>query len=484
MSAADESEKDGQEAREAVEGRPDATPAPANVTGDAPDVDDVDATVAGRTATLGGPPADATERRPPVVPMPVAPDEGAANPALRDVAGTMGRYLRGRAQAVCDALRAHRVAAAVTAAAVLVLIAMSVALALRPPAVPTEELVVGDARTRLTTPEYAPGAFGIDDILVARGVEVRSIVPSDDGTARAEVLVTYEGSNAVRAEKSATLGYALRDGEWVATGEPEDVRVSWTPINGISRERLAANMGAVLERADQQLGGSEGETSLEDLYAGAELTVEREEFDPEKGTDVLDLVCTRSGIFESYECHLSVTFSFRSSTGQWEIESVRTSEDGRTRSLEPLVGTWSGTFSRQETDGTKCLAARAAGLVISVDQTWTEGGVTQVSGSVAGVAHYHAHPAQDAQGCNGDTMFQEVPFTATLVDDEGGTLVLEATLPEDVDGVVSLTLQLGGPDDPTSATAEVTTSYARTGSFLFIPYDETLTYTDVFSLRK
>lgn len=484
MSAADESEKDGQEAREAVEGRPDATPAPANVTGDAPDADDVDATVAGRTATLGGPPADATERRPPVVPMPVAPDEGAANPALRDVAGTMGRYLRGRAQAVCDALRAHRVAAAVTAAAVLVLIAMSVALALRPPAVPTEELVVGDARTRLTTPEYAPGAFGIDDILVARGVEVRSIVPSDDGTARAEVLVTYEGSNAVRAEKSATLGYSLRDGEWVATGEPEDVRVSWTPINGISRERLAANMGAVLERADQQLGGSEGEASLEDLYAGAELTVEREEFDPEKGTDVLDLVCTRSGIFESYECHLSVTFSFRSSTGQWEIESVRTSEDGRTRSLAPLVGTWSGTFSRQETDGTKCLAARAAGLVISVDQTWTEGGVTQVSGSVAGVAHYHAHPAQDAQGCNGDTMFQEVPFTATLVDDEGGTLVLEATLPEDVDGVVSLTLQLGGPDDPTSATAEVTTSYARTGSFLFIPYDETLTYTDVFSLRK
>lgn len=484
MSAADESEKDGQEAREAVEGRPDATTAPANVTGDAPDADDVDATVAGRTATLGGPPADATERRPPVVPMPVAPDEGAANPALRDVAGTMGRYLRGRAQAVCDALRAHRVAAAVTAAAVLVLIAMSVALALRPPAVPTEELVVGDARTRLTTPEYAPGAFGIDDILVARGVEVRSIVPSDDGTARAEVLVTYEGSNAVRAEKSATLGYALRDGEWVATGEPEDVRVSWTPINGISRERLAANMGAVLERADQQLGGSEGEASLEDLYAGAELTVEREEFDPEKGTDVLDLVCTRSGIFESYECHLSVTFSFRSSTGQWEIESVRTSEDGRTRSLAPLVGTWSGTFSRQETDGTKCLAARAAGLVISVDQTWTEGGVTQVSGSVAGVAHYHAHPAQDAQGCNGDTMFQEVPFTATLVDDEGGTLVLEATLPEDVDGVVSLTLQLGGPDDPTSATAEVTTSYARTGSFLFIPYDETLTYTDVFSLRK
>ena len=50
--------------------------------------------------------------------------------------------------------------------------------------------------------------------------------------------------------------------------------------------------------------------------------------------------------------------------------------------------------------------------------------------------------------------------------------------------MVSLTLRLGSPDDPTAATAEVTTSFAHTGSFLFIPYDETLTYTDVFSLRK
>lgn len=485
MSAADESEKDGREAREAAEdGLLEATPAPARVTDDAPDASDADATVAGRTATLGGRPADDTERRPPVAPTPAGPDAGADDPALRDVAGTMGRYLHGRAQAVRDALRAHRVAAVVAAVAVLVLLAVGVALALRPPEAPSEELVAEDARTRLTTPEYAPGAFGIDDILVARDVEVRSIAPSEDGVARAEVLVTYEGSNAVRAEKSATLGYALRDGEWVAAGEPEDVRVSWTPVNGISRERLAANMATVLERADQQLGGDGGGASLEELYEGAELTVEREEFDPEEGTDVLDLVCVRAGIFESYECRLTVTFSFRSSTGQWEIEGVRVSEDGRTRSLEPLVGTWSGTFSRQETDGTKCLAARAAGLAINVDQTWTEGGVTQVSGSVAGVAHYHAHPAQDAQGCDGDSLFQEVPFTATLVDDEDGTLVLEATLPEDVDGVVSLTLRLGSPDDPTAATAEVTTSFAHTGSFLFIPYDETLTYTDVFSLRK
>ena len=260
-------------------------------------------------------------------------------------------------------------------------------------------MAFGDATNDLGMLRWAKWSFAMENAHepARNAARYKTASNEEDGVAQAEVLVTYEGSNAVRAEKSATLGYALRDGEWVAAGEPEDVRVSWTPVNGISRERLAANMATVLERADQQLGGDGGGASLEELYEGAELTVEREEFDPEEGTDVLDLVCVRAGIFESYECRLTVTFSFRSSTGQWEIEGVRVSEDGRTRSLDPLVGMWSGTFSRQETDGTKCLAARAAGLVINVDQTWTEGGVTQVSGSVAGVAHYHAHPAQDAQ---------------------------------------------------------------------------------------
>ena len=469
MSAADESEKDGREAHEPTADEAGTRPD----TADGPEgAEDPDATIAGRTATLGESPGGDTQRRPPVAPE--APEPAAGT----DAAGPR-RWLGTAARAV----RAHGAVVAVAAVAA-VLLAVAAALALRSPGTPPEELVAEDARARLTTPAYAPGAFGNDDVLVARDVEVRSITPAEDGTARAEVLVSYEGSNAVCAEKSATLGYALQDGKWVAAGEPEDVRVSWAATNGISQERLKANIGVVLARADQLLGDAGAGASLEELYDGAEVSVEREEFDPEEGTDVLDLVCVRAGLFESYECHMTVTFAFRSASGQWEIEDVQVSEDGRTRSLEPLVGTWSGTFSRQETDGTKCLAARGAGLTLTVEQARTEGGISQVSGTASGVAHYHAHPGQDAQGCDGDAVFQDVPFTATLVDDADGSLVFEATLPEDVDGVVSLTLRLGSAEDPTSATAEVTTTYTHTGSFLFFPYDETLSYTDVFSLRK
>ena len=483
MSAANESEKDGREDRTPAADEARTSSGPADATGSPEEAEDPEATVAGRTATLGEPADGGTQRRPPVVSAPSGPAGEERAPELHDVTGAAGRYLSARAAAVAAAIRAHRVVTAVVAA-VIVLLTAGAALALRAPGTPPEELVAEDARSRLSAPAYAPGAFGNDDVLVARDVEVRSISPAGDGTARAEVLVVYEGSSAVRAEKSATLGYAFRDGAWRAVGDPEDVRVSWEAINGISQERLAANIGSVLERADQQLGDQGDGASLEELYADAELTVEREEFDPDEGTDVLDLVCVRAGLFESYECRMTVTFAFRSATGQWEIEDVQVSEDGRTRSLEPLVGTWSGTFSRQETEGTKCLAARGAGLAIAVEQARTEGGVSQLSGTVSGVAHYHAHPGQDAQGCDGDVMFQDVPFTATLVDDADGSLVFEATLPEDVDGVVSLTLRLGSAEDPTSATAEVMTTYAHTGSFLFFPYDETLSYTDVFSLRK
>ena len=193
-------------------------------------------------------------------------------------------------------------------------------------------------------------------------------------------------------------------------------------------------------------------------------------------------ILERAGAFETYECRLSAGLAFRSSNGQWEVERLSVADGGKTRSLEPLVGTWEGTFVGQETDGAKCLAGRGAGLALSVERAVTEGGVSQVSGTIAGMAHYHAHPAQDTEGCAGDLELVNVPFTATLVDDADGTLVLEATLPEDVGGTTSLTLRLGEKDSPTAATAEVTSSYQHTGSFLFFPVEETLTYVDVFTL--
>lgn len=442
-----------------------------------------DETIAGETATLsrGNSHPNETERRPPVEPA-TAPSPEEAD--LRDVAGTVGSFLRGRVAALTRLVREHRVASAVTALVVVAAAVAVAAAALAGPQLPSRELVEQDALARLQTPDYSPGSFGRDDVLVARDVEIRAISPGEDRDhARAEVLVTYSGSY-VQAQRSATLGYAREGGGWVAGGDPSDVRVSWQALADPDPNKIVSNASVLLAQADRQLAerGEDDGVTLEQLYANAEVRVDRFEADLEQGSCSVEITCTRAGTFETYECRLSAGLAFRSSNGQWEVERLSVADGGKTRSLEPLVGTWEGTFVGQETDGTKCLAGRGSDLVLNVESAVTEGGISQVSGTIAGMAHYHAHPAQDTEGCAGDLELVNVPFTATLVDDADGTLVLEATLPEDVGGTTSLTLRLGEKDNPTAATAEVTSSYQHTGSFLFFPVEETLTYVDVFTL--
>lgn len=452
--------------------------------GAAPDLDE---TLAGETATLsseGSRPSD-TERRPPVSAGQAA-SEPAAEADLRDVAVTLDSFLRGRVAAVARLVRAHRLTAALVA---LVVVAGAVAVAAVVAAssqLPAHELVEQDALARLGTPAYSAGSFGRDDILVAREVEVRSVFSGEDRDhARAEVLVTYSG-NHVQAERSATLGYARSGGAWVADGEPSDVRVSWQALSDPDPNKIVSHVDVLLAQADQQLAdqGDQGDVTLEQLYANADVSLERFEPDLEQGSCSVEIACTRAGSFEQYTCHLSAGLVFRSTNGQWEVERLSVADGSKTRSLAPLVGMWSGTFAEQGTEGTKCLAGRDAGLVLSVGSAVTEGGISQVSGTISGIAHYHEHPSSDAESCAGDLAFEDVPFTATLVDDADGTLVLEATLPEDVGGTTTLTLRLGEKDNPSAATAETTTSYQHTGSFLFFPVEETLTYTDVFSLAR
>lgn len=443
-------------------------------------------TLAGETATLSpeGPQPGETERRPPVEATSPQP-ESASEAGLHDVTGALRSYLRGRAGSLARLVRAHRVAAAIAAFAVVAAAVAAIAALTAAPQLPARELVEQDALA-LEAPVYAPGSFGHDDILVAREAEVRSIAAGDQReTARAEVLVTYLGSY-VKAEKVTTIGYALSEGSWVADGSSEDARVSWSALEGPDAGKIVSNVGVLLARADQQLSGQgeDGDATLEQLYQGANVRLDLLEFDSESGSCSMELTCTKTETFEAYECRLSAGLAFRSLNGKWELERLSVADGGKTRSLEPLVGTWSGTFVSQATDGTKCLAGRPSGLSLNVESTRTEGGVTQATGTVSGVAHYHGHPSRDAEGCPGDLTLTEVPFTATLVDDEDGTLVLEATLPEDVDGTTTLTLRLGEKDNPAAAVAELTSSSTQTGSILFFPVEETVAYTDTFSLVR
>lgn len=443
-----------------------------------------DDTVAGETAELPGHEDAPTERRPPVAAD--APQLDSEPPQLRDVTGTLGDYLRSRGEALARLVRSHRLAAALAATAVVAALVAAVALATSAPGLPSVELVSDDAAARLAAPAYSSGSFGWDDVLVPREVEVRSVSrDASTGGALAEVMVTYSGSHGVSAEKAATLRYSAAGGSWEPVGEPEDVRVSWHTTEGVNDERVISGAGTILERADRTLEqeGEEG-PSLAELYAGASVTMEGGEFDADSQTEVVELIFSREGAYERYECRMTVSFAFRSASGQWEIESVSVEDGARDRSLEPLVGTWSGTFQSQEADGEKCLAAREAGLVVTIASVRSEAGVEQVTGTVSGIAHYHAGPSSDTASSAGDAPFSDVPFTAGLVGESDGTLVFEGTLPEDVGGTVTLSLAFGSADDPFRATARVTTTYVHEGSFFFVPYDETFTYVDLFSLAR
>lgn len=440
-------------------------------------------TFAGETAELPDRHDAPTERRPPVDAAPSAEDEP---PRLRDVTGTLGDYLRARATRLAEAVRAHRLAAALVATVAVAAIVAAVALATSAPNLPSAELVSDDATAWLEAPAYQSGSFGWDDILVPREVDVRSVSrDAETGEAAAEVMVTYSGSHGVSAEKAATLRYSATGGTWEAVGDPENVRVSWHTTEGVNEARVIENAGLILERADRTLGQDDAEgPTLAELYAGASVQAEASALDVVSQTQTVELLFSRESAYERYECRMTVGFAFRSASGQWEIESVSVDDGARERSLEPLVGTWRGTFQSQETDGEKCLAARQSELVVTIASVRSDAGVEQVTGTVSGVAHYHAGPSSDVASSEGDAALVDVPFAAALVEESDGTLTFEGTLPEDVGGTVTIALAFGSAEDPSRAVARVTTSYVHETSFLFVPYEETFTYADLFALVR
>ena len=483
-------------------------------TSDARDTQKIERAEKDLEAVEAGADGDPTVARPPVeasAPHPKTGDEAA--PALHDVAGTLRGYARGRVAALRAFVLGHRVATAALVLLAAVAVACLVIAFARAGSVPGAGQVEQDARGVLSVPEYEGGTFGSDDALVLRTVDVRSVARSAttpegatprfgaSGYAEAEVVASYEGTH-VLADQAATLWYACVDGVWELIGDASDAQVAWQPRTGVDQDKVLANVRLLLERAGE---GLDDGAALARTYDGAEAKIARDSFDPDADTDELVLACERSGAFESYACELTASFSFDSASGRWTLGPVGVSDGALERSLDPTVGTWTGTFRTQETDGTKCLAGRKTDLVVSITGTSAD----TLTGTVSGVAHYHEHPADDAEGCEGDLALEDVPFTARLVEGAGGTdggagtgsasggaggtggaggaggaLEFVAELPEDVEGTARLTLTFGSPEDETLVTARVETSYQHTGSILFIPYDETLTYPDLFALTR
>lgn len=465
---------------------------------DADDSANPDATAAAATAELpsraereGSPAADPlpgetgqTEKRS-VVETPDA-DGGPRHPGAAGAGA-------GRLHVLADIISRHRaatVALALIAVAAVALLCVALAHSF---AVPDNAAIAEDARSLLSAPAYSGGTFGVDTTLVTQEVDVRSVSRSESapegmnpqfgasGYATANVVVSYAGQS-VRADRGATLAYALVDGTWSLLPGTANEGITWHATSGVDQQKVLRNVHLLLERLDDQAG--EKDQSLADLYDNASVTLESEAFNEEEQTDALEITCTKSEPFSSYTCHLTVVFSFGQADGQWEVSQIEADEGAYERNLEALEGTWQGTFQSQQTDGGKCLSGRSSGLSVTIDSASAADGSATVSGTVSGVAHYHASPGADARASEGDAAFASAPFTASLASDKDGRLVFEASLPEDVGGTVTLELRFGTKDDPARAEALVTTEFPHTEMILIFPHEVTATYEDTFALTK
>lgn len=433
-----------------------------------------------------------------------------ARPHLSDVTGITGSYLRASFDDLLAACKRHKGARLALGAILVACVFILVSAALHARNVPGADLVEKDAWARLSAPEYAPGVFGSQDNLYMSEVKVdsqRRVVRANDssqaqfgasGYAEAHVTAKF-GNGSVVATKTATLSYAKVGPDWQGIGGEADASVSYEAVAGVPRTQVLANLDDLLAEGERSLkaaaktsGGSADGTglTLAQIYDGAKVSVESEDFDEEAQTETVVLTCVKASSFESYTCRLTARFAFRPVNGVWELESVEVNDDAKTRTFQPLVGTWEGTFQSQETDGAKCLGAGASPLSVTFEAAESADGDAgaRLTGSISALAHFHEHPSADSAACDGDEALADVRLVANYYGghnaDVDSDLAFVAALPEEVGGTVTVTFGFGVGGDPTQAVARVQTTYPHKGTFLFIPYDQTITYTDVYLLRK
>lgn len=433
-----------------------------------------------------------------------------ARPHLSDVTGITGSYLRASFADFLAACKRHKGGCLVFGAILVACVFILASAVLNARNVPGADFVEKDAWARLSAPEYAPGVFGSQDHLYMSEVKVdsqRRVVRTNDssqaqfgasGYAEAHVTAKF-GNGSVVATKTATLSYAKVGSTWQGIGSEADASVSYEAVAGVPRTQVLANLDDLLTEGERSLkaaaktaGGSTGgaELTLAQIYDGAKVSVGAEDFDAEAQTETVSLTCVKASSFESYTCRLTTHFAFRPVNGVWEVESVEVNDDAKTRTFQPLVGTWEGTFQSQETDGAKCLGAGASPLSVTFEAAETADGDAgaRLTGSISALAHFHEHPSADSAACDGDEALADVRLVANYYGghnaDVDSDLAFVAALPEEVGGTVTVTFGFGVGGDPTQAVARVQTTYPHKGTFLFIPYDQTITYTDVYLLRK
>ena len=431
-----------------------------------------------------------TVERPVAMDVQAAPEEQPASPRPRN---------RGIAEAR-DYIKGHPRGTAVLVIVSLIVVAVLALAWRRHSNLPDLAFIEQDARERVSAPIYGGGYFGDDDRLILTQVTVGTRMHSDHapegseleetfasmGYVTADVMLVYQNESVI-ATKTAILGYAKQNQEWIAAGIVSNEQVSFVATRGVDQRKVLLNIGQLLERANGSKPAGSDLPSLATVYEGAEFEVTSSAFDDASQTDTLTIHARKGGRFSAYECDIVATFAFRPSNGLWELVDATVTDDAWVRRFDPLIGTWKGTFKSQDVSaGAKCLAGGRTPLTITITSWEDTGTGARIHGTISGVAHYHRSPAKDQNTTGGDAVLDNVPFTATLYEPENIQLSSEATfiatLPEDVGGTVSITLVFGTSDDGSSVTATVATEHPFEDTFLLIPYQNKVIFADNYEL--
>ena len=437
-----------------------------------------------------------TARMPAVIDSPQANAAG-ADPQLSDVADTFALWLHGRIGAFGALVAQHRLATGLVALACVAAILVAVLVGLDATKVPPEEQIKSDARSLLAPPSYTVGNYASDDPLVLQAVDVASIRESEQvkGACEVEVLATFTNPG-METRADATLTYE-REGDGWSCVDSSVGNASHHATAGVNQQLVVEHVASLLQKADTR-SDTEG---LATLYRNAHVEITHEEFSEETQTDEISLHCASGGTFVDYECDLTARFRFVPASGAWELAEASVSEGAYDLGFSPLLGTWRGTFSSQQSSSHKCLAARETGLSLTITQAATtpDGGAV-VEGTLSGIAHLHTELEDDASTTEGDTTLESVPFSGTLhstsdsddiltlltgTEEEAAGIVFDCTVQDVTGGSVALTLTFGQTTDPDAATATLSSTFDYRDTFLLIvPYDRQSSFADTFILQK
>jgi len=390
-----------------------------------------------------------------------------------------------RARIVLDILARRHPLVIGVAAVVCVLVAALAVIALRPFDQPSESVVIDAVREMATAPDHDAGPYVPDDPYSLTSLNLTDMARDEDGSYTATVAARF--SNGWVTVSENLIAKLMRDEQgWHVSGGLQATDRSFSAESGVQPELVSERVATVLEKADGQKAGKSAQALVE-LYDDPAVKVGEATFDG-SSESTLDLQLTDGTPYAQLNAQVATTFHFRRSSGTWELSEATASDDARTPDFSGAEGTWSGRFVSQEASGAKCLGARNSSLVVEVERVrTTSSGDVELTGTVSGLAHFHAEPTSDVNSMQGDEQVENVSITGTTQDDplsENG-MTFSCTTAEDARGTLALTLAFGDASDEDAVTAHLLTSGSYTVyQWLVIPDTADSSFDDTYALTR